>query len=71
MPQGQTSVNHLGIVNRNDQPVTVVPDVEDDKTANVVRIGETGSQLLKVPPSRRLHDPDPGAYFPGSVLIFL
>jgi hypothetical protein len=50
-------------VDRNDEPITIVPDIEDYKTVNVVRIGKTGPQFQKVPPSCRFHNPDPSADF--------
>jgi hypothetical protein len=43
MAQGQAPVNHFGVMNRNDQPAAVVPDIEDDKTIDVVRVGKTGA----------------------------
>ena len=50
-------------MNRNDQAVAVVPDIEDDKAIDIVRIRKTRSQFLKITPSRRFHNPDPGAEF--------
>ena len=60
MPLSQPFVDYLGIMNRYDQPIAIVPDIEDYKTIHAVRIGEAGSQLLKVSPARRPHDSGPG-----------
>jgi hypothetical protein len=48
-------------VNGHDQPVSIVPDIENNKTIHVVRIRKTGPQLLKIPPTRRPYDLDPRA----------
>jgi len=37
----------------NDEPETIVTDVENDKTTHIVRAGKAGPQLKEVPPSRR------------------
>jgi hypothetical protein len=58
-------------MNRNNQPVAIVPNVEDDKTANLIGIGETGPQLLKVSPPSLLRDPAPGADLASSLPIIL
>jgi hypothetical protein len=58
-------------MNGNNEPVAVVPEIEDDKSIHIVGIGKGGSQFLKVPPSSRFHDTGPGANFPGSfAMIF-
>jgi len=36
----------------NNQPVSIVPDVEHYKPIHIVRIGKGGTQFLKVPPTR-------------------
>ena len=58
-------------MNRNDEPVTVVPDVEDNITGHIVGIGKVCSQLLKVSPSCRLHNPHPGTNFLSSFAMIL
>jgi hypothetical protein len=50
-------------MNCNDEPEAIVPDVEDDKSVNIVRIRKGSTQILKIPPSRRLHNPHPGSDF--------
>jgi hypothetical protein len=48
---------------RNDEPEAIVPDVEDGKSVNIVRIRKSSTQFLKIPPTRRLHNPLPGSDF--------
>jgi hypothetical protein len=66
VPESQTILNHLGIVNGYYEAEAIVPDVEDHKTIHIVGVGEDRPQVLKIPPSSRLHDLDPGAYLTGS-----
>ena len=37
-------------MHRRDEPITIVPDVEDDKSFYVVCIGKTGPQLHEILP---------------------
>jgi hypothetical protein len=48
-------------VNRNDEPVAIVPDIENHKSGDIVGVGKARSQLLEVSPSRLFHNPYPGA----------
>jgi hypothetical protein len=48
-------------MHRNDKPETIAPDVKDDKSINLVRIGKTCTQLLEVPPSSGLRNSYPRA----------
>jgi hypothetical protein len=53
----------------NNQPIAVVPDIENHKTVHIVSIGKAGSKLLEVPPPGRFYDFDPRADLPGSLTI--
>jgi hypothetical protein len=58
-------------MNSDNEPVAVVPEVEDDKAVHVVRIGKACPQLKKVLPSSRFHNTNPGSNLLGSLTMFL
>ena len=60
MTQSQTPLDCFGVMRRGDQPVSVVPDVEDNKAIHIVGVGKTRPEFLKASPARRFHNRDPG-----------
>jgi len=56
-------------MNRNDEPVAVLPDVEDNKSIHAVGIGKGISQLKKASPSGLFHNPCPGADLLSSLAV--
>ena len=48
-------------MNRGDQPVSIVFNVEDDKTVHIIRVWEGLAQLNEISPSGGFHNLDPGS----------
>jgi hypothetical protein len=43
----------------DNQPVAILPNIENDKAIDIVGVRKIYSQLVKVPPSSSFHDPRP------------
>ncbi len=63
MPKRQATFDYLGIVNCNNKPVSIVPDIEYDESIYFIRVWKALTQLYKILPSCQFYDPDPGAEF--------
>lgn len=53
----------------NNQPIAVVPDIENHKTVNVVGVGKARAQLYIIPPTDRPHDFEPCTNLSGGLTI--
>ncbi len=71
MPQRQPLIDRFRVMHGNNEPVTVVPDIENHKAIHIVGIGKTSPEFLKVPPPGRLDGFDPCADLAGGVAILL
>jgi hypothetical protein len=71
MPQRQSPFDDFGVMHGDNQPVAVVPDIENHKAVHIVGIGKVCPQLFKIPPSSSLDDFDPSADLAGGLTILL
>src|SRR5579863_1667704 len=59
MSQSQFAIDQSGIMNRCNQSVAVMPNVEYDVSIHIVRIRKCRPQFVKAPPSGRLRNAYP------------
>ena len=71
MAQRQPRLNNPGIMNRNNQPVTILSDVEDHKSIHMIGVRKTLAQFRKASPAGRSHNPNPGTDLMRGLPVFL